>query len=289
MSLLDNLDGKIQNDEKLSTKEDLSRKSKLEYLAEKYQEFIGSYNKLHPGPFAHIAKMWDICIKINFEKKINPEDIFGFMRENKNTIDQKQRSATGLFINSLCQNSYNAGFNDFKTYPSSNNFDKVFCYLNGTKEKPINLKILGDAGLDWCIQSNYINAEFFGNVTRNCGADSKNSKFVFHQPSDNYSNCFQIKHSHVTYKEIVTKTACNYAESSIIIFEDDIKGECVNETRSCNVYIYGKVLKSCGKGSKYTDFYSPHIENLKKINMLTNDSCRYFLLDKKNKPKEVSF
>ena len=104
---------------------------------------------------------------------LNPEQIDFFLQAMEDTD-----KITGFYINSLIQQSYDAGNNNFILSTKDDGINHLCAHLKGTQEKPILIAIEGNAMSDYGINSRYCNSTINGNAGEYCGGWSRNCQYT---------------------------------------------------------------------------------------------------------------
>ena len=244
MSLLDELDGNIEEEMPLASKKDEVLEGIVERIEEAYMRFRQSYTDFD----FEITSFKDIvdgrkeilledtnkkAVKKELDFSITPRAIETFLQKNiikistlkANEIEDSIFKHFNTFVSHLIQNAYYQGHNDFHL-PVLNDFNVLYgcayAHLEGKKDDPIRLTIEGESAESHC------NRDINGNI-----------KFR------------------------------NDAET------------CVLLSNNCDVYFYGKAINWCGKFSRNSRIYSSYKETLKEVSKNKPFFCSYFLLDAK--------
>lgn len=139
------------------------------------------------------VKKMNIFHKEKVPHTLFPTEINSFLQElngfeNDEEPDINEIVGVGRFISHLVQNSYNFGYNKF--FLDVKNLQEIdnLCYkISGTKDNPINVKIIGNVGGECGGDSNYLEMELNGNADRSFAYHAKNSIFIINGDCGSYS------------------------------------------------------------------------------------------------------
>ena len=149
----------------------------IEVAEGRFQELREKYEKFLDAKITPWNDMDDERRKIT--DLLMPEDINKFLQI---TIQYEQHRQycwrTGYFISRLVQNSYTAGHNEFILDTTAlKEIDYLGSRLEGTKERPIELTIKGNAGSNFGFWSKDATFNIIGNARDYCGWGVENSTF----------------------------------------------------------------------------------------------------------------
>ena len=193
---------------------------KFSSLLKKYEEFLnlnhGEFENRYMGEEKFIRNDNDI------DDILQPTKIMAFTLLTDRYKDNLWETA--LFINKLIQNSYNAGFNNFRLGDCSEISD-LCAYLEG-KDKPISVKIEGDAGEDCGSGANNLTISIAGNAGDFCG---------------------------------------EYAEDSTITIGGNAGVRCAWRANNSTITIEGNTGYGCGLMAKNSTFKTSNADTLQKL------------------------
>ena len=186
MRLLDDLDGKIEEDTNLHLKKNpesfLKRTASSDSIGDivySYEEYLKKYNTLKKNVFANYLFAKQLCSNLN----INEKAIEEFSLKLKDYLNEEHfMYATGSFLSALIQKSYNIGNNDFKIYTLDlhGQIGGVCRQIKGNRDNLIKIKLIGNAGRLCCSGAKYSNIVIRGNASDLFGSFVENSKLIIY-------------------------------------------------------------------------------------------------------------
>ncbi|MBI2669407.1 hypothetical protein HYX14_06210 [Candidatus Woesearchaeota archaeon] len=213
-------------------------------LLEKYKAFLD--DRTYGDHHKKNADLTDI---------LNPEHINAFLQSTViHENHEKYKERTGLFLNSLLQNSYDAGHNDFQLNTKSTKpLDYLGAFLEGTKEKPIRLTITGNVG-DWCGQESTNGIYTLnGNVGEWCGWGSTYGTYMI--TGDVGRRCGYYSTNGIYTINGNVGASCGFgSKHGIYMITGDVGDMCGCGSTDGIYSIAGNVGVDCGLGSKHVTY-----------------------------------
>ena len=261
MSLLDDLDGSIEEEKQLARKKDEGFQGMLDNIEEEFESFKEWFRTERHRRICVLqegSKLKENLYLKSIKKKpdffVIPEAIEIFLKKQSSNL-VFSRCCIAEYSAMLIQNSYDLGCNDFNVpvlkYKAGDSIDSLYSYLIGKKEGPINLTIVGDY------------AHFY---------------------------CKKLSYANIIFKNSYSTWGASECENSKIIFEKNASHNCAFGLINCDAYFYDALGDGVGKYSKNTCFYSPHKKNLKQISKEHGlKDCSFYLLDEHDKPTRIIF
>ena len=263
MSLLDDLDGNLEEEKEFATKKQPLEKM-LSKIESAYETFVPWYVLKRHEKFGwgsdsrSLTGTYKISVKQKIGVSVTPEVVECYLHEYNKLPDSKVKDYVREFSAVLIQNAYDNGYNFFhlpvieRKDPNMIPKDLYLCYwhLHGTKDSPINIIIKGDFVQTYGSHLNHATIRFSASKVSECAENCKNSK---------------------------------------IVFEGDASHSASN-SENCDVYLYGVAKSQCGEASKNTRFYSPHKTTLKEVSKsVALENCSFYLIEDDGSHKEVTF
>ena len=247
MSLLDELEGSIEEEKQLSAKEDECLLSMVERLEEEFEMF----DKWYMDRWKHsdgVVKNFMKAFEWNPALSLNPVLIESFL--DKNNRHFKKNSSIAEFMTMLIQSAYDDAHNDFYLPLLKGEGENAwaYSYLAGRVDDPIRITL---------------------------------------NDNEIWDCCRGLKKAELTFTKNTDWKCANYCIDSKIIFYGDASIECATDSVNCEVYTYGKVGWNFGTFSKDSKFYSPHMKNLDIIKKVAGKSCKFYLIDEDGNHKKV--
>ena len=271
MGLLDDLDGKIEEENALASKKNKSQQKMINNIEKEYEKFKKWFKKAYSKLDIYSIYKKTINNKIDFS--LTPEAIECFIRTYNKFNPSKKGDHILPFSSILIQNSYNQGHNDFSlpAIIKSNDatIEFAYNYLYGSKIAPLNIIIKNSVVHSSCNRIKYANIKFLKETDHGCA---------------NSCVCSNITFNINTYEG----SAQQCIESKIVFNDFAGDGSAINSSK-CDVYFYGDIDKYCGSNSKSTIFYSPHIKNLKQVAKTVSEGCSFYLIEGDGNHTEVHF
>ena len=187
MSLLDDLDGCVEEEKQLADKKDESLSSMVRNISEEYKKFL----EFHDDEFGITNNQYEQIVRKKIDFHITPKAIDVFLQEGYKYDD---KNPIQIFTSMLFQNAYNQGHNDFNV-PVLRDEEEIiiywaYSYLHGTDVNPINITIKGDLTLMYCWGMRSANVRFTENTDEYSASHCKNSKIIFEADAGKFSaNC----------------------------------------------------------------------------------------------------
>ena len=135
MSLLDNLDGEIEQEKILSSK-DNSQEQKLEELLKRYEKWLNLYVR-------DFRVVTEPETNLTYNLMLDESDINLFLHRAKKYETHRNFWETGIFVSAMIQNAYDKGHNDFKIIVSETKkpIKRIASYLSGKKDRIMKLNL----------------------------------------------------------------------------------------------------------------------------------------------------
>ena len=279
MSLLDELHGEIEEEKQFHTKTDETLESEVSQILETYRQF----EHICPKEMEQLKTM-----------HITPKIIEKFCMALTNKDQQESViKPEGFILDELVINSFKRGYNNFTLI--INHLENILVSLKNPLmshevkgEKDIlKVKILGDLCRNSITYGANANIAIYNNDPLVCCfTELANSKVYINGPTGN--GCGEKAHKcKFTYNKDVASWGGVAATNSTLVFKGYAGNHCAAWTEHCKVYMYKEIGDNIGYDSKNTKFYSPKIENLRKVSTTVHSQCKYFLLDDKDNETEV--
>ena len=176
MSLLDDLDGTIEEENKISTKIDAALEGHINNLIEVYSKSKNKINSLSHG--------YKLFLKNLNGFQISDVDANEFLNKIKTHEDN---TFVGVFISALIQKAYDSGGNDFFINANfqKERIDYLAVYLKGSKDDPLKVTIKGDyCGRSYGWSAEHTKITFNGNIGTNSAMLASYSTFIYNAKFD---------------------------------------------------------------------------------------------------------
>ena len=253
MGLLDDLDGNIEEEKQLSDKKDKAFQGMIDRITEEYVKFERWLTDAYKNN-NYISYESDELIEKKLYFYITPKAIEYFLQDYTKYKNQESELWINEFSTVLIQNCYDQGHNNFN-FPvlldgKGKLLEEGYSFLCGKKENPIDITLQGNFPHHYCYSLKHVNVKFTKTTDIFCATECLNSKIIFEGDAGAYSG----------YK-----------------------------SKDCDIYFHGSINEKCGFLSENSRFYSPHIINLKQINKVAASGCSFYLIEKDESHKEVTF
>ena len=288
MSLLDNLDGKLEEENEFVNKTDESTKERLKILDGifwKWFKQIGNLSNANSEDQFNRAKLYLQDIKIT------DTDISEFVLSLTKYENEPTFCNSGLFVSSMIQKSFDQGFNDF--YVPALKSDTVLFYLmshvEGNSKKKIFSRINAENNhLYYCANySSNLYLTIDGNTGLHTGSNSNDSVIIVNGGVGKFGFS-GIKSSYCIVNG-KSQESCGWeAKDSTLIFNGTHDGYFYHAAR-CDVFVNGDLHDDFGGFTENINFYSKEVDKLEHTHRRANESCKYFLINKDDSFREVTF
>ena len=265
MSLLDELDGSIEEEKQISTKRDSSIDQRVGQITTCFDKWLGSYNFLNGDDYNRALR----GLKgIN----VQPEDIeiFASRLKHQNIIGKLTEKNCGDFFTALIKRSYLNGYNGFnlKLNEELKNIEFIGEELVGKKNNPIKITIEGDGAYNWFNESKYCSITFNGNVK---------------------SSVNEVKYSTIVFNGDMTYDCGIECENCNIIINGKEINDSIFNNINCDMTLNYSNTINTGFYSENSRFYSSDINILNKTSLENENDCSYYLIEKDGSHKKVTF
>ena len=225
MSLLDDLNGSVEEEKELVSKKDEALKDIINNIEEEYELF----QNYHFGEYMEAVK-----IKLDFS--ITPEAIISFIQKHKGTSHYTYDFFP--FGAMLIQNSYNQGHNDFVLPALNNESDLIgfssHSHLYGQEKNPIKLIINGELAKNYFTELKYAQIKFTGKADKFCAWSCSDSKIEF--------------------KDYAGLEAATYSKNCDVYFYEDVGDDCGLGSKKTRFYSpYKANLKQVSKFNSWSN------------------------------------
>ena len=173
MSLLDDLDGKIEEEKQLASKKDEALQDMIERIEE---EFVISLKN-------NVEEDFSDAVKRKLDFSITPEAIECFLSKKDPSCSQSDYYQKCKFSMMLIQNAYNQEHNNFNLPELGGGVWGLlvsgYSFLFGKKDNPINLTIKESGAIRYCNHLAYANVKFLEKTGKSCAKECEDSRIVF--------------------------------------------------------------------------------------------------------------
>ena len=250
MSLLDDLDGSIEEEKQLASKKDKGIQDMIDNIIKEYPSFQDAYTRLCRTQ----ANVYKELVQTKLDFSVTSETIETFCNNHNQCMDMESNVGTyAIFCSMLIQNAYDQEYNDFNfnnlKFKNEMPVIKNINYVCGQKDNPIKIRIAGEI-LPYC--------------------------------------CDNLNYAHITFLSDLQYECAKFCDNSTIIFKGDAAKVSAKGLINCDVHFYQEIGELCGLDSRNTRFYSPHKKNLEEISKVVYDDCSFYLIES-GSHKEVKF
>ena len=262
MSLLDDLDGSIESQKKLSTKSCLEKN--LEKTVDLQEEILKkdqfNYKEFDLGSI-----------------QVTSDLIEAFCRELKQFQNHSEYHRSTTLLNAMIVKAYENGCRDLVL--NFGDLEKPLPHIaDGIKvPKKLSLIIYDKTGFAFARNSKNLDIIFQGEAGNFSCTRIKDSKVTFNHRPD--SNCGTMAtNSELIFNDNSGNIACRSALNSKLIFNGLIENGSLGNIDRCDVYINGDMDDYVAYHAKGSKFHAKDINVLRQIASNVKTGCKYYLI-----------